>query len=131
MGTTEPSPDDNDNDNLLTLEEVDDDNEQEDNDNNGGSGEEEDSKAKDEVDEAFDSLTEEEHEQLLDNMAAVWITLDKVCIVLTGWITAITNWFNYEDLQALICSCSFYYDYPPSMVCSLCHPWSTCPPNPL
>ncbi|KAF8235575.1 hypothetical protein L208DRAFT_1153759, partial [Tricholoma matsutake] len=44
--------------------------------------EEEDSKAEDdedEVDKAFDSLTEEEHGQLLDNMAAVRTTLNKIC----------------------------------------------------
>ncbi|KAF8221743.1 hypothetical protein L208DRAFT_1070882, partial [Tricholoma matsutake] len=42
---------------------------------------EEDSKAeddKDEVDEAFDSLTEEERGQLLDNTAAVRTTLNKI-----------------------------------------------------
>ena len=69
---------------------MDDNDEEEDNDDNEGSGEEEDCEAeddKDEVDEAFDGLTEEEHEQLLDNTATVHTTLDKVRFVLTSWIT--------------------------------------------
>jgi len=67
---------------------VDDEDEEEDNDDNEGSGEEEDSEAEDdEVDEAFDGLTEEEREQLLDNMATVRTTLDKVRFVLASWIT--------------------------------------------
>jgi len=67
---------------------VDDKDEEEDDDNNEGSREEEDSEAEDdEVDKAFDGLTEEEHEQLLNNMATVHTTLDKVCFVLASWIT--------------------------------------------
>jgi hypothetical protein len=67
---------------------VDDEDEEEDDDNNKGSREEEDSEAEDdEVDEAFDGLTEEECEQLLDNMAAVRTTLNKVHFVLASWIT--------------------------------------------
>ncbi|KAF8233917.1 hypothetical protein L208DRAFT_1152494, partial [Tricholoma matsutake] len=72
----------NDEDDLPTIEEVVDNNEEEDNDNDEGRGEEEDSKAgddEDEVDEAFDSLTEEERGQLLNNTAAVCTTLDKIC----------------------------------------------------
>jgi hypothetical protein len=67
---------------------VDDEDEEEDDNDNEGSGEEEDSEAEDdEVDEAFDGLTEEEHEQLLDNTATVRTTLDKVRFVLVSWIT--------------------------------------------
>jgi uncharacterized membrane protein len=87
----EPNNDnlDDDEDDLPTLEEVDNDNEEEDDDDDEGSGEE-DSDAednKDEVDKAFDSLTEEERGQLLDNTVAVCTTLDKVRFVLTTWIT--------------------------------------------
>jgi hypothetical protein len=83
----EPNPND-DEDDLPTLEEVDDEDEEEDDDNNEGSREEEDSEAEDdEVDEAFDGLTEEEHEQLLDNTATVCTTLNKVHFVLVSWIT--------------------------------------------
>jgi hypothetical protein len=65
---------------VVSIEEVDDDKEMEDSDDNEGSDEEGDTEAdaKGEVNGAFDTLTDEEHEQLFDNTSAVCTILDKV-----------------------------------------------------
>ncbi len=64
-------PDDNNNNSDVEIE-----------DDNEGNGEEGYSEAEEEVDDAFDHLAGGEHEELLDNMAAVRTTLDKVHFIL-------------------------------------------------
>jgi hypothetical protein len=89
-GPGDDIPDDNSD--VVTLEEVNDkeeeieDSNDEDSDDKG-STEEGDA----EVNEVFDSLTDEEHAQLLDNTSAICTILNKVQFVLITWITAITN----------------------------------------
>jgi hypothetical protein len=76
-----------------TFEEVNEDEEMEDSDNNEGSDTDGDAEAsaEDEVAEAFDGLTDEEHEQLLDNPSAICIILNKVQFILITWIAAVTD----------------------------------------
>jgi len=111
---SDPINNDLDND-LPSLEDVGDDND-DDNDNEGGESSGEDGNGKDDDDDnedPFDGLTSEECQELVDDTAAIKMTLDKVCSFIIHIIIA--NCFDLQDLQTLICHYPFYNNHSSSL----------------
>ena len=96
----------------------DNDTDEEDSDNEGGLNAKA-SRIDAEVDGIFDGLAEEEREHLLDNTAAVRTTLDKVSSSFY-YIPVLTNLFNYQGSQTIVCDCPFYYNCTSGLACGVC-----------
>ena len=114
------------------LELHDDDEEADEDDNDeesGDGGQVPDGQGDDEIDNGFESLGGDECEDLLDNTADVWSTLDKVC----QWFLLFSAHIfgpSQQYLETLLCYCSLHYDSPSSLGSSLHLPFSTCPLHP-
>lgn len=76
---------------------------------------EDDNDEDDNSEDPFDGLTPEECQELMDNTAAIKMMLDKVCSFITYIIHIITDCFDLQDSQTLICYYPFHDNHSSSL----------------